>query len=84
MYDNKKIKKQIIAEADLYVKFGPCKIWSFILLEVFHNDVDAAKEFMLSPVGGGYTENQLRRIITEKNRLNESYKQKLSCVPEAF
>ena len=67
-YDYQKIKKQVQAEADLYVKFGNTNIWSFILKEIFNNDTIRATKFMLSSEGGGYTENQLKRIIDEKKR----------------
>ena len=64
-YDPERIKKQIQAETELHERFGPGKIWSFILREIFHNDTAGAKEFMLSPAGG-YDLDEIDRIVRQK------------------
>ena len=51
-YNRERIKKQIQAEIELHDRFGPGRIWSFILKEIFHNNTLEAKNFMLSPAGG--------------------------------
>jgi len=71
-YDPSRIKKQIQAEAELYEKFGPGKIWSFIMEEIFKNDTAGAKEFMLS-AAGGFDVNELNRIEQQKQTHKETY-----------
>ncbi len=82
-YDPKKIKKQIQAEQEMHSKFGPGKIWSFILSEIFNNDVDLAKEFMLSN-DGGYEPEELNRVIREKHTHKNKYNEKLQSGLRAF
>ncbi len=43
-YNPDRIKKQIQAEADLYPKFGPGRIWQFIVRDIFKNYTASAKE----------------------------------------
>jgi hypothetical protein len=74
-YDHKKIKKQIQAESELYIKFGPGKIWSFILKEIFHNDTEGAKTFMLS-AAGGFALPEVNRIVQQKKTHNKIYSSK--------
>lgn len=77
-YDNKRIKKQIQAESSLYSKFGPVRVWSFILTNIFQENIEAAKEFMLSQ-DGGYSEKELNRIIAQKEMHHKMYIEKLIC-----
>ena len=71
-YDPIRIKKQIQAESELYDKFGPGKIWSFILREIFKNDTIGAKEFMLSDEGG-FDPHEINRIVQQKQTHKEIY-----------
>jgi hypothetical protein len=82
MFDCKRIKKQIQAESELYIKFGPSKIWSFILEEIFNNDTRKAIAFMLSPEGG-FTLTEVTRIISQKETHKNIYMKKLICGLEA-
>ena len=68
-YDPIRIKKQIQAESELYDQFGPGRIWSFLVREIFKNDTVRAKEFMLS-AAGGFDASEVERILHK----NESYK----------
>lgn len=51
-YDFNRIKKQVTAEANLYISFSPYRIFSFLSKEIFKNDINKTKEFLLSDAGG--------------------------------
>lgn len=76
-YDYKKIKKQVLAESELYTRFGPTRIWTFVLV-LCRNNAEDAKSFMLSPEGG-YSTKELDRIISQKIKHQEIYTKKLQC-----
>lgn len=64
-YDQDRIKKQIQAEADMYEHFGPGRIWYFLVREIFRNDTESAREFMLSKAGG-FNAAEINRIVSQK------------------
>jgi len=77
-YDPKKVKRQIQAESEIHVKFGPGKLWSFIVNEIFHNDEETAKEFLLSDEGG-FDPSEIKRMTEQKQTHKEMYNRKLEC-----
>ncbi|MDA3860354.1 MAG: hypothetical protein PF445_03925 [Melioribacteraceae bacterium] len=70
-YDPDRIKQQIQAEADLYPKFGPGRIWQFVVRDIFKNDTAAAKEFLLSPAGG-FDESEIEKIVQKQETFKAS------------
>lgn len=71
-YDYQKIKKQIQAESDIQTRFGPGKIWDFLLQEIFKNDTRKAIQFMLSPEGG-FSLSDIKKIEQRKRASREYY-----------
>lgn len=81
--DPKRIKKQIQAEAQLHSRWGAVKTWSFVLREIFRNDIKAAKEFMISE-DGGFEKSEIERIIKKRQINQKLYDNKLYSGAEAF
>lgn len=77
-YDPKRVKMQIQAEAVIHKKFGPGKVWTFILREIFHGDEETAKEFMLSDEGG-FESCEIERIIEQKQTHRKMYTRAIHC-----
>ena len=83
--DAKRIKRQIQAESELHIRFGDGKIYAFLLREIFNNDAQLTRAFLLSD-DGGYTEEQVDRLQAEKQTHQKQYlnKQKLLTGLQAF
>ena len=83
--DTKRIKKQIQAESELHLRFGDGKIYNFVLKEIFNNDLQLTRLFLLSD-DGGYTEEQLDRLQAQKQTHHKIYfnRQKLQSGLRAF
>ena len=81
--DPKRVKKQVQAEAQCHKRWGAVKTWAFLLSEIFRNDIESAKEFMISD-DGGFTEKEVERIVKENKRMQQSYNNKLIRRVEAF
>ena len=58
--DNERAYKKVIAEISYFGGLGDYALYSFIL-EVFNDDEQAAKDFMLSPQGG-FTKTEISNI----------------------
>jgi hypothetical protein len=77
IYDPNRIKRQIQAEAELHDRFGPGKIWTFIVKEIFKNDTESAKKFMLSSAGG-FEASEVERILQKNETYKSLYNKNLS------
>jgi hypothetical protein len=84
VYDPKKVKKQILAEAELHDKFGMKKTVAFCLNEIFNNDVEALYDFLTSD-DGGFEEYEVSRTLYKMQHNKKEYnKRKLITGLQAF
>lgn len=81
--DPKRVKKQVQAEAQCHSRWGAVKTWTFLISEIFVNDIQSAKEFMLSE-HGGYDKKEIDRIISKRQVNKKLYTKKLYSRAEAF
>jgi len=77
------VKKQIQAEASCHSRWGAVKTWSFLIGEIFINDIKAAKEFMISE-HGGYDLEEVERIIKKRQTNISQYQRSFIAEPKLF
>lgn len=75
-YDFCRVKKQVLAESDLYNYFSPYRLFSFLINEIFRNDIDSIKEFMLSEAGG-FELQEVNKVVLHHQLNNKSSKYKI-------
>lgn len=77
LYDYKKIKKQILAEAELHKTFGIKKVITFCLNEIFNQNIEALYDFLTSDEGGFETYEVFRGLY-KINHYKYKYKKVIS------
>lgn len=82
-YDPQKIKIQIQTEASIHKRFGPGSILSFLLREVFNNNYQKAREFMVSDQGG-FEPSEVDRLINEKLSHKDNYMERFGSSGNDF
>ena len=83
VYDYKKIKKQILAEAELHKKFGSIKLVSFCKNEIFNNDIQGLYDFLTSKFGG-FEAVEVYQILNKINLDKKQYQKKVMSGLQPF
>lgn len=66
MEDFKKTKSLVIAEASIRKRFGTESIIDFLLTEVYRNDEERTKRFLLSSEGG-FEQKEVDRVFYKRH-----------------